>query len=63
MVNFGDDDDNDDDELILRMADRRKAFSFIFSPDFCQRFSPSQVSDTPQAGVEPALNQISGFVE
>ena len=39
------------------MVDRQKAFSFFFSRDFYQRFSPSQISDTPQAGVEPALNQ------
>ena len=45
------------------MVVRRKAFSFISRRDFYQRFSPSQISDTPQAGFEPALNQSSGFPE
>ena len=45
------------------MVDQQKAFYFIFSQDFYQGFSPSQISDTPQAGVEPALNQRSDFVE
>ena len=45
------------------IVDRQKAFSFIFSRDFYQRFSPSQISNIPQAGVEPALNQSSDFVE
>ena len=45
------------------MVDWQKAFSFIFSRDFYQRFSPSQISDAPQAGVEPALNQSSDFIE
>ena len=45
------------------MADRRKAFSLISSQNHCQRFSPSQISDTPLAGFEPAQNLSSGFVE
>ena len=45
------------------MVDRRKAFSLISSRDHCQRSSPLQISDTPQAGFEPAQNLSSGFVE
>ena len=45
------------------MVDRRKAFSLISSRDHCQRSSPSQISDTPLAGFEPAPNLSSGFVE
>ena len=45
------------------IVDRRKAFIFISSRDHCQRSSPSQISDTPRAGFEPAQNLDSGFVE
>ena len=45
------------------MVDRGKAFSLISSRDHCQRFSPSQISDTPRAGSEPAQNLNSGLVE
>ena len=45
------------------MVDQRKAFSLISSWDHCQRSSPSQISDTPQAGFEPAQNLSSGLVE
>ena len=45
------------------MVDRRKAFSLISSWDHCQRSSPSRISDTPQAGFEPAQNLNSGLVE
>ena len=45
------------------MVDRRKAFSLISSRDHCQRSSPSRISDTPQAGFEPAQNLSSGLVE
>ena len=45
------------------MVDRRKAFSFISSRDHCQRSSPSQISDTPRAGFEPAQYLSSGLVE
>ena len=41
------------------MVDRRKAFSLISSQDHCQRSSPSRISDTPQAGFEPAENLLS----
>ena len=49
--------------LFSGIVDRQKALSFFFSWDFYQRFSPSQISDTPQAGVESALKQSSDFVE
>ena len=45
------------------MVDQRKAFSLIFSKDHWQRFSPSWISDTPQAEFEAAQNVISGFIE
>ena len=45
------------------MVDRRKAFSLISSRDHCQRSSPSRISDTPQAGFEPAQNLSSDFGE
>ena len=38
------------------MVDWWKAFSLISSRDHCQRSSPSRISDTPQAGFEPAQN-------
>ena len=55
------------DELMLNclcgMVDQWKALSLISSSDYCQRFSPSQISDRPQARFKPALNLNSGFVE
>ena len=35
----------------------------ISSRDHCQRFSPSQISNKPQAGFECAQNLSSGFAE
>ena len=45
------------------MADRRNAFSLIFSCDYCKIFSPLQIYGTPQAYLEPAQNLNSGFFE
>ena len=45
------------------MVDRGKAFSLISSRDHCQRFSPSQISNTPGAGFEPVQSLSSGLVE
>ena len=45
------------------MVDRRKEFSLISSRDHCQRSSPSRISNTSQAGFEPAQNLSSSFVE
>ena len=45
------------------MVNQRKVFSLISSWDHCQRSSPSRISDTPQAGFEPAQNLSSGLVE
>ena len=48
-----DDDDNDDDnELLLCMVEQQKALSFISNRNHCQKFSPSQISETPQVGLE-----------
>ena len=40
-----------------------RCLRLISSRDHCQRFSLSQISDTPQAGFEPAQNLSSDFVE
>ena len=40
------------------MVDRRKAFSFIFVRDNCQRSSPSQISDTMRAGHAPQFSNM-----
>ena len=45
------------------MVDWRKVFNVISIWDHCQRFSLSQISDTPPGGLEPAENQSIGFVE
>ena len=37
------------------MVDRRKEFSLISSRDYCQRSSPSRISDPPRAGFEPTF--------
>ena len=58
-LDWGSDDDN---ELLCDIIDGLKALSLISSRDHCQRSSPSQVSDTLQAGFEPAQNLSPGFV-
>ena len=45
------------------MFNRQKMFSFISSQNHCQRSLPSRISDTLRAGLEPAENMMSGFVE
>ena len=45
------------------MVDWRKAFSLISSQDHCQRSLPSRISDTLQAGFDPAQNLSSGLNE
>ena len=45
------------------MVDRQDALSLISSWDHCQRFLPSQISDTPRTGFEPAQSLCPGFVE
>ena len=45
------------------MVDRRKAFRLISSRDYCQRSSPTQISDTPRAGFEPAQSLSSDLVK
>ena len=64
---------SDDEEDLMKMmmmmncfcgmVDGRKTFSVISSQSHCQRSSPSQISDTPRAGFEPAQNLSSGLVE
>ena len=57
----------DDDKLMMNcfcgMVVPRKAFSFISSWDYCQRFSSSQISNTPRARFEPAQNLSLGLAE
>ena len=38
----------------FRIIDRRQVLSLISTQDHCQRFSPSQISDTTPAGFELA---------
>ena len=45
------------------MVDQGKALSLISSRDLCQRFSQSQILDTPRAGFELTQNLSSAFVE
>ena len=45
------------------MADRRKAFGLIFSHNHCQKFLPSQISDTPWARFKFVQNLYLGFDE
>ena len=45
------------------MVEQQKTFSLIFSRNYCQRSSSSQIFDTSQAGFEPVPNQSSGLVE
>ena len=45
------------------MVDRQNTFSLISNRDYCQRSSPSWISDTPWAEFEPAQNLSSCLVE
>ena len=45
------------------LIDGRKTLSFITSWNNCHTFSPSQVSNTPRGGFEPAQNLRSGFTD
>ena len=45
------------------MVDRGKASSLISSLDHRQRSSPSQISDTPQAGFQPVKDLSSSLVK
>lgn len=47
---------------VFRMVDQRKELSLFSSQDYCQRFSPSPISDTQQAGYEPAQKLSSDIV-
>ena len=60
---FHDDDDDDDDELSLWYGWPMKGIQHYSSRDYCQRSSPSRISDTQWAGFEPAQNLSSDFVE
>ena len=45
------------------MVDQRMALSFISSRDHCQKSSPSRISETPQAGFEPAHNLVQALLK
>ena len=47
---------------VFRMVDQRKELSLFSSQDYCQRFSPSPISDTQQVGYEPAQKLSSDIV-
>ena len=47
----------------LGMVDRRNAFCLISRRDHYQRYSPSRILDTPQAGFEPPQNLSLGLNE
>ena len=44
------------------MVYRRKTFNLISSRDGCQRYSPLQISDVPQAGIKAVLDLSSDFI-
>ena len=48
---------------LCRIIVRQNTFSLIFCQGHYQRFSPSQFSDTPWAGLEPALSQSLDVIE
>ena len=48
--------------FVVWLTDERRLW-LISSRDHCQRFSPSQISDTPRAGFESAQNLSSDFDE
>ena len=48
--------------FVVWLTDER-CLRLISSRDHCQRFSLSQISNTPQAGFEPAQNLNSDFVQ
>ena len=54
---------NVDNELFLWYGLQRKVFSLISIRDHCQRSSPSEISDKPQARSETAQNVSSDLVE
>ena len=45
------------------MVHRQNVLSLTSSRDYCQRFSPLKISDTPRAGFQPAQNLSSDFVK
>ena len=57
----------DDNELLFMncfcFCDQRKVFSLFSSWNYCQRSSPSWISDTSWVGFEPVQNLNSGLVE
>ena len=53
---------NDDEFFLRNIVDRQKAL-FPTWASYCQWFSLSQISDTPQAGFQPRQNLRSDFVD
>ena len=53
----------DNDEWFCGLLDQQKAFSLVSNREYYQRFSPSLISDTLQAGFVPAQNLILNYVE
>ena len=55
--------DGGDDKLFSWYGWPTKTFSLICSQANCPKSSPSQISNTPQAGIEPVQMLKSDFVE
>ena len=63
LADDDDDDDDDVDEFFCGMVDQRKVLSLIFSLDYCQTSSPSQILDKLRVEFEHEYNLSLGFVE
>ena len=58
-----DDNDDDDDELFWSSSLPKKSIRSNFQPGHCQRYSPSQISDTLLAGYKLAQKLSLSFDE
>ena len=54
---------SDDDEELFLWHFNERHFNVISSQDHCQRSSPLQISDMPQAACEPVSNPCSGLFQ
>ena len=57
-----DDDDDNEEELFCGMGNRRNFFRLNPCPGHCQRFSPSQISDTPRTGLNLRITWVQNFM-
>ena len=64
MIKFLENNGDEDDELFLRKHwPAKDNYILIYTRNFCQKFWPSQISDTPRAGFQPAQYLNSGFTK